>query len=86
MDVLTIEQIKNNYPNQWVVIALDGDDIQHKPEKGVVLLHGKDYLELCYQARDIAKNIVTTTFFTGTSSVNRKWLKSIRLQEQPKTI
>lgn len=85
--VLTIAEIKAQYPDQWVLLAV-ADDYNSKKqlEQGVVLLHGKDYLELCYKGSEIAKNQLTTILFTGEKNKNRKWLKSIRLQETPKTI
>lgn len=85
--VLTIAEIKAQYPDQWVLLAV-ADDYNSKKqlEQGVVLLHRKDYLELCYKGSEIAKNQLTTILFTGEKNRNRKWLKSIRLQETPKTI
>ncbi len=85
-EILTIEEIKMQYPDEWVLLALDNSDVLKRPESGSVLLHSKDYLELCYKASEIAKNIVTTILFTGEASKNRKWLKSTILQEKPKTI
>ena len=86
-EVLTIAEIKAQYPDQWVLVAVAGDyDSKQELEKGNVLLYGKDYLELCYKGSEIAKNQLTTIIFTGEKNKNRKWLKSIRLQETPKTI
>lgn len=84
--VLTIAEIKAQYPDQWVLISLSDSNTVERPDKGSVLLHSKDYLELCYKASEIAKNIVTTILFTGKPTKNRKWLKSTILQEKPKTI
>ncbi len=86
MTILTIDEIKARYPDEWVLIALPNSDILERPDKGEVLLHSKDYLELCYKASEIAKNIVTTIFFTGEPTNRRKWLKSTILREKPKTI
>jgi hypothetical protein len=85
-EILTIEEIKTQYPDEWVLLALDNSDVLKRPESGSVLLHSKDYLELCYKASEIAKNIVTTILFTGEASKNGKWLKSTILQEKPKMI
>jgi hypothetical protein len=84
--ILTIAEIKAQYPDQWVLLALNNSDVLERPNSGSVLLHSKDYLELCYKASEIAKNIVTTILFTGEPTKNRKWLKSTILQEKPKTI
>jgi hypothetical protein len=77
MEVLTIEQIKTQYPNEWVLLSVE--ESEKRPEKGSVLLHGKDYLELCYKASDISKGYLTTILFTGKTTKKRKWLKSTRL-------
>jgi hypothetical protein len=76
-DVLTIDQIKTQYPNEWVLLSVEGGE--KRPEKGSVLLHGKDYLELCYKASDVAKGYLTMILFTGETTKKRKWLKSTRL-------
>jgi hypothetical protein len=86
MEVLTINEIKAQYPDEWVLLSLTNSDVVVRPDKGSVLLHSKDYLELCYKASEIAKNIVTTILFTGEPTKNRKWLKSTILREKPKTI
>ena len=86
MEVLTINEIKAQYPDEWVLLSLSNGDTLERPEKGSVLLHSKDYLELCYKASEVAKNIVTTILFTGEPVKNRKWLKSTILQEKQKTI
>ena len=77
-------QIRALFPNEWILMQVLEKD---KPENGVVLFHSKDYLELCYKGSEIAKDTLTTIFFTGENkSSNRKWLKAIRLSETPKTI
>ena len=86
MEILTIDQIKLNYPDEWVLLRLEESQANARPKSGSVLLHGKDYLEICYKGSEIAKDFLTTLLFTGTTTKNRKWLKSIRLNENPKTI
>ena len=78
METLSIEQIKATYPDEWVLFDLDGQEAT-KIQQGIVLLHGKDYLELCYKSSETAKNHLTTTLFTGTQNHNRKWLKAIQV-------
>jgi hypothetical protein len=85
MEMLTIHEIKAQYPDEWVLLSLPDSKTLQRPDKGIVLLHSKDYLELCYKASEIAKNILTTIFFTGEPSKKRKWLKSTILSEKPKT-
>jgi hypothetical protein len=84
MTALNIEQIKQHYPDEWILLKIE-EETTH-PSHGEVLFHSKDYLELCYKGSEIAKNILTTIFFTGEQNKRRKWLKATRLQEQPKTI
>jgi hypothetical protein len=45
MKSLTIDQIKTEYPDEWVLLGLDGETQSHI-DHGEVLLHGIDYLEL----------------------------------------
>lgn len=79
MEILTIDQIKTQYPNEWVLLSVEDSEVIKRPEKGSVLLHSKDYLELCYKASEVAKDYLTTMFFTGKINKKRKWLKSTRL-------
>lgn len=79
MEVLQIDQIKQLYPDEWVLLCIEETEPVKRPEKGSVLLHSKDYLELCYKAGEIAKAYLTTIFFTGKTNKKRKWLKSTRL-------
>lgn len=82
--VLTYEAIRAKFPDEWIVLGIS-DTEQATIRTGVVLLHGKDYLELCYKASEISKNQLTTIFFTGAQQKNRKWMKVSRLSESPKT-
>jgi hypothetical protein len=82
---LQIDEIKKQFPDEWVLLKIDKLR-STSPQNGEVLLHGKDYLELCYKSSEVAKDVLTTIIFTGTPTKNRKWLKSIRLSEnQTKT-
>jgi hypothetical protein len=83
MASLTIEQIKSEYPNEWVLLGLAE---QSQTESGEVLMHGKDYLELCYKSSEMPKDYLTKIFFTGIQTHNRKWLKATRLNDKQKTI
>ncbi len=83
MQVLTLEQIKNNYPNEWVLL---GNPILDEPEveasiisqliSGIVLFHSKDKRELAYKAKAVKGSYETTTLiFTGEIASKRKfWL------------
>jgi hypothetical protein len=83
MQVLTLEQIKSNYPNEWVLL---GNPLLDEPEveasiisqliSGIVLFHSKDKRELAYKAKEVKKSYESTTLiFTGEIPKNRKfWL------------
>lgn len=80
METLTLSEIQKIYPDQWILLGVENDTLPLMPEKGVVILHGKDYLELCYKASEIAKNRLTTIFYTGEkTNKRRKWLKATHL-------
>jgi hypothetical protein len=85
MASLTIEQIKTEYPNEWVLLGLDHEE-QSQIESGEVLMHGKDYLELCYKSSEVSEGYLTKIFFTGIQNHNRKWLKATRLSEKQAVI
>jgi hypothetical protein len=42
--ILTIEEIKNLFPDEWILLSLPNDATAQN-DKGVVLFHSKDYLE-----------------------------------------
>jgi hypothetical protein len=77
--ILTIEEIKNLFPDEWILLSLPNDATAQN-DKGVVLFHSKDYLELCYKGSEIAPHKLTKIFYTGEQKQNRKWLKATRLQ------
>jgi hypothetical protein len=81
--ILTIAEIKHLFPNEWILLGLEGDAVT-KQDAGVVLLHGKDYLELCYKGSEIAPAQLTKIFYTGEQKHHRQWLKATRLKEIPK--
>lgn len=83
--ILTIAEIKHLFPNEWVLLGLEGDDVS-KIDTGIVLLHGKDYLELCYKGSEIKTTQLTKILYTGEQKHNRQWLKATRLKDLPKTI
>ena len=59
-----------------------------KPMKGVLLAHGRDYLELCYKSQGLTAGYRDSTIvFTGKPKThNRKWLKAICLNELTKKV
>jgi hypothetical protein len=82
MQTLTIEQIKKEYPEQWVLIGnpqLDNTttlgSIISKLVSGVVLLASKDKREIGYKTKEVRKGFQSVTcIFTGEIPQNRKWL------------
>ena len=80
--ILSIEDIKSMYPDQWVLI---GNPILRNPQSngaiinrlisGIVLLASKDKRELAYQAKDLVKDYdETACIFTGEIPKNRIFL------------
>jgi hypothetical protein len=81
MATQTIEQIKQEFPDEWILLGIDHHSL-NIVESGTVLLHGKDYLELCYKSSEIPKKYLTKIIFTGPQTHNRKWLKATRLSDK----
>lgn len=83
MEILTVEQIKEKYPNEWILVGnpeLRKDNfvgpIIHKLVSGIVLYHSKDKRELGYKAAELAQTVTETAcIYTGKIPKNRKfWL------------
>jgi hypothetical protein len=82
MQVMTIEQIKMQYPDQWVLI---GNPELRNPEtnglilnrfiRGTVLLANKDKRALAYQAKEVVAGYEETAcIFTGEIARKRIFL------------
>lgn len=83
MTILTIEEIKTQYPDQWVLVGnpqmREGNFVGPLIRKiigGIVLFHSKDKRELGYKAVEIAQSVEETAcIYTGEIPKNRKfWL------------
>ena len=82
MEVLTIEQIRSNYPDQWVLVGnpeLDDPNILgsivSKLVRGIVLFSSIDKRELAYRAKDFKQGIERTAcIYTGEIVQNRIFL------------
>ena len=80
--VLSFENIRLLYPNQWVLIGspeLDDPNtlgsIVSKLVSGVVLLASKDKREIAQNAKFVRQNYKSVTcVYTGEIPQNRKWL------------
>ena len=83
MNILTIEQIKIDYPNQWVLI---GNPELREPEingsifskliRGIVLFASKDKREIGYKAQEVSANVEKTAcIYTGEIAQNKLWHK-----------
>ena len=80
--VLSFENIRLLYPNQWVLIGspeLDDPNtlgsIVSKLVSGVVLLASKDKREIAQNAKFVRQNYQSVTcVYTGEIPQNRKWL------------
>ena len=82
MEVLTKNEIKAQYPDQWVLVgnpmltdpSILGS-ILSKLLSGVVLLATKDRREIGYRGREVRQGYNSVTIiFTGEIPKNRKWL------------
>jgi hypothetical protein len=83
MEVLTIDEIKTEYPNQWVLIGnpqmREGNfvgSILQKIKSGLVLYSSSDKREIAYKTQDLVKDVERfTCIYTGEIPKNRRfWL------------
>ena len=83
MQELTMEEIKAQYPDEWVLVGnpkmRDSNfvgPIIRKMISGIVLYHSKDKRELGHKAAQIAQTVdETACIYTGEVPKNRKfWL------------
>ena len=82
MQALSIEQIKKQYPDQWILIGnpeLSDPDVNgsilSKLIRGIVLFASKDKREIAYKAADLKKEVDTTAcIYTGEIPKNRLFL------------
>ncbi len=82
MHTLSIEQIKKQYPDQWILIGnpeLSDPDVNgsilSKLIRGIVLFASKDKREIAYKAADFKKTVDTTAcIYTGEIPKNRLFL------------
>ena len=80
--LLTIDEIKNQFPEQWVLIGNPElndrttlGSIVSKLVSGVVLFASKDKREIAYKAKDVKEGYTTTAcIFTGEIAQNRIFL------------
>lgn len=75
MNELTIDQIKANYPDEWVLVG-NPDYAGATVLGGVVIDHSKDKREIAYRQPNWRERFQTAiTVFTGEKPKNRKfWL------------
>jgi hypothetical protein len=85
METQTLEEIKKIYPDEWILLGLNSSDLASQIT-GNVILHSKDYLELCYKSSEIEKKQLTKIIYTGNQTTNRKWLKLSILNDNQKMI
>ena len=82
MQALTIQQIKANFPNEWILVGNPdlGDlktsgSIASRLVSGIVLFHSKDKREVAYNAKSVKEGYKLTLLYTGELPKNRKfWL------------
>lgn len=81
-EVLTIAEIKAQYPDQWVLVGnpilkdLEVlEAIINKLVSGTVLFASKDKREIAYKAKDLRQGYEgITCVYTGELPQNRRWL------------
>jgi hypothetical protein len=72
MEVLSIEQIKALYPDEWVLVA-NPMSKGTKLINGIVLLHSKDKKEVCYLGKSMTEGYDKITLtFTGQNKAIRR--------------
>ena len=82
MQALTIEEIRKQYPDQWVLIGNPElrnsevlEPIVYKILRGVVLLANKDKREVALKAKDARQGYDSIScIWTGEFPKNRKWI------------
>lgn len=72
--ILNISEIKNRFPNEWVLL---GNPVMDESKidvlSGIPLFHSKDKKEVCYIGRDKTPNFdKITLIYTGTFRPTRK--------------
>lgn len=81
-NILTVAEIKAQYPDQWVLVGNPEltapnilGSIVSKLIRGVVLLATKDRREIGYKGREMREGYdCVTIIYTGEIPKNRKWL------------
>lgn len=75
MEILTIEQIKEQFPNEWVLIG-NPNRKGIRVLSGAPIFHSKDKREIAYTQINWREHFETAiTIFTGKRPKNRKfWL------------
>ena len=74
MKALNINDIKKNFPDEWVLLGNPiMDDSKIDVVSGVPIYHSKDKKEVCYIGRDKTSDFdKITIIFTGTLKPTRK--------------
>ena len=82
MKVLSIEEIRQEFPDQWVLIGNPEvknseilEPIVYRILRGIVILANKDKRELSLRTQEARKGFESITcIWTGEFPKNRKWL------------
>lgn len=74
-EVMSFEEIKAKYPDEWVLLG-NPEIYNTEVFSAIVLMHGKDKRELAYLGRDLVKKFETYALrYTGEFPKGRKfWL------------
>ena len=83
MQTLTIDQIRADYPDEWVLVGNPDlgessvvGSVASKVRSGIVLYHSKDKREIAYKAKELTEGVERfACIFTGDIPANRRfWL------------
>jgi hypothetical protein len=83
MEILTLDQIKLQYPNEWILVGNPdlgspnkAGSVLSKLRSGVVLYHSKDKREIAYKTEELTVDVERfTCIYTGEIPKNRRfWL------------
>jgi hypothetical protein len=59
----SIDDIKNSYPDEWILLGNTQEDKQGRTLSGVVLYHSPDKREVCYLGRPMTKKYDSIALF-----------------------
>ena len=69
----SIEDIKANYPDEWILLGNPLEDEYDRTISGIVLYHSPDKKEVCYLGKPLVKKYdEVELFFNGVTPVEKR--------------